>query len=71
MSPILYNLLVLILLFFLDAFILMICKIKIYFNLFVDCCRNRKNVEIKLKNRIKKKMERIDLMFGLNIFPST
>ena len=69
--PTLYNLLILILLFFLDAFVLLSSKIKIYFNYFVDVIRNRKDVEKQLKNRIKKKMERIDLMFGLNIFSNT
>ena len=64
----LYNLLLFVLLLFLDAFVLLSSKIKIYFNYFVNVIRKHKNIENLLKQRIKKKMERIDLMFGLQLF---
>ena len=63
-----HNFLFLILLVFLDAFILLFCKMKIYFHLFIDCCRNSKNIENQIKQRIKKKMEKIDELFGLKLF---
>ena len=64
-----HNLLLFVILLFLDAFILLICKSKLYFNICVDYFRNRKNLEHQLKNRIKKKIERINVIFGLNLFP--
>ena len=71
MATTIHNLLFFILLLFLDAFILLSSKLKIYFNYFADVIRNRKNIDILLKKRIRKKLERIDVMFGLNVFSNT